>query len=173
MTDSHFPATKSTIMVIDDDPDLVTLLRLMLEQKGFNVMCAYDGLQVFAGLEKQKPNLILLDIMIPEMDGLEVLRRLKAAPETSSIPIILLTALDEDENILTGYKMGADHYITKPFKRTHLVAVINHLLSEGRRHSVECLYQGQYDDGHKDGFKSFHASWHLRNFSRFSRYPHP
>jgi DNA-binding response OmpR family regulator len=173
MTDSHFPATKNTIMVVDDDPDLVTLLRLMLEQKGSNVMCAYDGLQVFAGLEKQKPNLILLDIMMPEMDGLEVLRRLKAAPETSSIPIILLTALDEDEDILTGYKMGADHYITKPFKRTHLVAVIDHLLSEGRRHSVECLYQGQYDDGHKDMFKSFHASWRLRNFSRFSGYPHP
>jgi len=78
-----------------------------------------------------------------------------------------------DEDILTGYKMGADHYITKPFKRTHLVAVIDHLLSEGRRHSVECLYQGHYDDGHKDRFKSFHASWRLRNFSRFSGYPHP
>ncbi len=173
MTDLHFPATKSTIMVVDDDLDLITLLRLMLEQKGFNVMCAYDGLQVFAGLEKQMPNLILLDIMMPEIDGLEVLRRLKAAPETSSIPIILLTALDGDEDILTGYKMGADHYITKPFKRTHLVAVIDHLLSEGRRHSVECLYQGHYDDGHKDRFKSFHASWRLRNFSRFSGYPHP
>ncbi len=173
MTDLHFPTSTRTILVVDDDPDLVTLLRLMLEQKGFNVMCAYDGLQVFAILEMQKPNLILLDIMMPEMDGLEVLRRLKAVPETSSIPIILLTALVEDEDILKGYKMGADHYITKPFKRTHLVAVIDHLLSEGRRHSVECLYQGQYDDGHKDRFKSFHASWYLRNFSRFSGDPHP
>jgi len=170
--DPYFPSTKSTIMVVDDDPDLVTLIRAILEQQGFNVLCAYDGPQALAGLEMQKPDLILLDIMMPEMDGFEVLRRLKAAPETSSIPIILLTALDEDEDILTGYKMGADHYITKPFKRTHLVAVINHLLSEGRRHSVECLYQGQYDDGHKDRFKSFHASWRLRNFSRFSGYPH-
>ena len=142
MTDSHFPATNSTIMVVDDDPDLVTLLRLMLEQKGFNVVCAYDGLQVFAGLEKQKPNLILLDIMIPEMDGLEVLRRLKAAPETSSIPIILLSALDEDEDMLTGCKMGADHYITKPFKSAHLMKLIDHLLRGDRRHSVECQYEG-------------------------------
>jgi len=62
MTDSLFQATKSTIMVVDDDPDLVTLFRAILEQKEFNVMCAYDGLQVFAGLEKQKPDLILLVI---------------------------------------------------------------------------------------------------------------
>ncbi len=172
MADSKSPARKRTIMVVDDDPDMVTLLRLMVEQKGFNVMCAYNGLQALAGLEMQKPDLILLDIMMPEMDGLEVLRRLKAAPETSSILIILLTALDKDEDILTGYKMGADHYITKPFKKTHLVAVIDHLLSEGRRHSVECLYQGQDDDGHIDRFKSAHASWRLRNFSRFSGYLH-
>ena len=131
-------------MVVDDDPELVTLLRLMLEQKGFNVICAYDGLQAFAGLEKQKPNLILLDIMMPEMDGLEVLRRLKAAPETSSIPIILLTALDHLKDISTGYEIGADHYITKPFKSAHLMTVIDHLLSGDRRHSVECLYEYQY-----------------------------
>ncbi len=144
MTDQLFQATKSTIMVVDDNPDIVELVCKILELEGFNVRCANSGNELFAGLEKQKPNLILLDIMMPEIDGLEVLRRLKAAPETSSIPIILLTALDGDEDILTSYKMGADHYITKPFKRTHLVAVIDHLLSEGRRHSVECLYEGQY-----------------------------
>ncbi len=142
MTDSLFQATKSTIMVVDDDPDLVDILRATLEQREFNVMCVYSGSQALAGLEKQKPNLIVLDIMMPEMDGLEVLRRLKAAPETSSIPIILLSALDEDEDMLTGCKMGADHYITKPFKNAHLMTVIDHLLSGDRRHSVECLYEG-------------------------------
>ncbi len=144
MTDSLFQATKSTIMVVDDDPDLVDILRATLEQREFNVMCAYSGSQALAGLEKQKPNLIVLDIMMPEMDGLEVLRRLKAAPETSSIPIILLTALDHLKDISTGYEMGADHYITKPFKSAHLMTVIDHLLSGDRRHSVECLYEGQY-----------------------------
>ena len=126
-------------MVVDDDPDLVTLFRAILEQKEFNVMCAYDGLQVFAGLEKQKPDLILLDIMMPEMDGFEVLRRLKAAPETSSIPVILLSALNQIKDISTGYKMGADHYITKPFNNAHLMTVIDHLLSGDKCHSVECL----------------------------------
>ena len=142
MTDQLFQATKSTIMVVDDDPDLVTLLRARLEQREFNVMCAYSGSQALAGLEKQKPDLILLDIMMPEMDGLEVLRRLKAAPETSSIPIILLSALDEKEDMLTGRRMGADHYITKPFKSAHLMKLIDHLLSGDRRHSVECQYEG-------------------------------
>ncbi len=142
MSDPLFQATKSTIMVVDDDPDLVDILRARLEQREFNVMGVYSGSQALAGIEKQKPNLIVLDIMMPEMDGLEVLRRLKAAPETSSIPIILLTALDKDEDISTGYKMGADHYITKPFKSAHLMTVIDHLLSGDRRQSVECLYEG-------------------------------
>jgi len=144
MIDSLFQPTKSTIMVVDDDPDLVAPLRARLEQREFNVMCAYSGSQALAGLEKQKPDLILLDIMMPEMDGLEVLRRLKAAPETSSIPVILLSALDQLKDISTGYEMGADHSITKPFNNALLVTVIDHLLSGDRHHSVECLYEDQY-----------------------------
>jgi len=144
MTDPLFQATKSTIMVVDDDPDQVDLLRIRLEQRGFNVMCVYSGSQALAGLEKQKPDLILLDIGMPEMNGFEVLRRLKAAPETSSIPVILLSALDQLKDISTGYKLGADHYITKPFKNAHLMMLIDHLLSGDRRHAVECLYEGEY-----------------------------
>ena len=146
MTDALSQATKSTIMVVDDDPHMVTLLRARLEQREFNVMCAYSGLQALADLKKQKPDLILLDIMMPEMDGLEVLKRLKAAPETLSIPVILLTALDQLKDISKGYEIGADHYITKPFTNTHLMTVIDHLLSGDKRHSVECLYEGQYDN---------------------------
>ncbi len=97
-------------------------------------MCAYNGSQALTVLEKQKPNLILLDVLMPEMDGFEVLRRLKAAPETSSIPVILLSALDQLKDISKGYEMGADHYITKPFTNTHLMTVIDHLLSGDKRH---------------------------------------
>ncbi len=144
MTDSLSQATKSTIMVVDDDPHMVTLLRARLEQREFNVMCAYSGLQALADLETQKPDLILLDIIMPEMDGFEVLRRLKAATETSSIPVILLSARDQLKDISKGYEIGADHYITKPFTNTHLMTVIDHLMSGDRRHSVECLYEDQY-----------------------------
>jgi DNA-binding response OmpR family regulator len=139
MADSHISAGKSSIMVVDDEEEIVTVVRLMLEQKGFNVRCAYNGQQVLAGVEEQKPDLIILDVMMPEMDGLEVLRRLKGAPKTSSIPVIMLTALDQYENVLTGYKTGADHYITKPFTRTQLLAGINRLLSKDQDHSAESL----------------------------------
>ena len=128
MTDSHFPASKRTIMVIDDNPDLVTIVRLFLEIGGYNEICAYSGPQLFAVLAKQKPDLILLDIMMPEMDGLEVLTRLKGNPDTASIPVILLTAKVQYEDVLGGYKLGADEYITKPFTRTQLMTSINRLL---------------------------------------------
>ena len=129
MTDSQFPESKNTIMVVDDDPDIVTVLTIMLEQNEYNVRHAYSGMQLFSGLEGQKPDLIVLDLMMPHMDGFEVLERLKANQETSSIPVILLTAQDEFENIMSGYKKGADYYITKPFTKSQLVNSIDAILS--------------------------------------------
>ncbi len=137
MTDSHSPVSKRTIMVVDDDPDIVTLVRVILEQEGFNVRCANSGQQFFAVLEKEKPDLIILDVMMPVMDGLVVLARLKDAPETSSIPVILLTVLEQHEDVLAGYKTGADYYMTKPFTRIQLIASINRLLSRDQGDSVE------------------------------------
>ena len=127
MTDSHFSASNRTIMVVDDHPDVVEIVRITLEAKGFNVKCATSGQQLFAGLEEQRPDLIILDIMMPQMDGLEVLRRLKGVPETSSIPVIMLTALNKYEDVF-GYKTGADYYIRKPFTSNQLMAGINRLL---------------------------------------------
>ncbi len=142
MTDPNFSSTKSTIMIVDDDHELVTIVRVILEQKGFNVRYAYNGPQLFAGLDEHKPDLIILDIMMPEMDGLEVLTRLKANPDTSSIPVIFLTAKVQYEDVLGGYKLGADHYITKPFTRNHLITGINRLLGRDQDRSAEVLYQG-------------------------------
>ncbi len=139
MTDSHLPGSKRTIMVVDDHPDVVDILRITLEPKGFNVRCAYSGKDLFAGLKEQKPDLIILDVMMPEMDGLEVLRRLKTAPETSSIPVILLTAKVWSENIFEGYKTGADYYITKPFTSTQVLEGINVILGGDQGRSVESL----------------------------------
>jgi len=137
MTDSHFPASNRTILVVDDDPELVTILRITLESKGFNVRCTYSGKDLFAGLEEQKPDLILLDIMMPLMDGLEVLTRLKKNLDTASIPVILLTAKVKYEDVQLGYKSGADYYITKPFTGTQLLTGINTLLSRDQGDSVE------------------------------------
>jgi CheY-like chemotaxis protein len=124
--------TKKTIMVVDDNPDIITIVKTILEGKGYSVASAYSGKELLAHLDSQKPDLIILDIMMPEMDGLEVLTKLKETPDTSSIPIILLTAKVQYEDVLGGYKLGADYYITKPFTSTQLINGINLLLGEGK-----------------------------------------
>ena len=116
-------------MVVDDDPELVGILRITLEGKGFTVRCAYSGRELFASLEEQKPDLILLDIMMPKMDGLEVLTRLKRDPSTTSIPVIMLTAKVQHVDVLERYKIGVDYNITKPFTKGQLLDGINSILS--------------------------------------------
>jgi len=143
MTDSPIPASKRTIMVVDDDPEVVRVVRTILEQTDFNVICVYSSLEIFASLEEQKPDLILLDIIMPQMDGLQVLRRLKEDPRMPFIPVILLTEKaddeDVDEDVMVGYKMGADYYLTKPFTPTQVLDGINLVLGEGQGQSVGSL----------------------------------
>ncbi len=129
MTDSHIPASKRTIVVVDDNPDVLEIVRISLKSEGFNVRCVYSGKYLLACLEELKPDLIVLDIRMPEMDGLEVLRRLKGAPETSSIPIIMITTLVKDEDLLAAHRLGADYYITKPFYNNNILTAINHILN--------------------------------------------
>jgi two-component system, OmpR family, alkaline phosphatase synthesis response regulator PhoP len=124
--------TKKTIMVVDDNPDIITIVKTILEGRGYTVFSASSGPELLNMLTTQKPDLIILDIMMPEMDGLEVLTRLKGKTETSTIPVILLTAKVQYEDVLGGYKLGADYYITKPFTSTQLVNGINLLLGEGK-----------------------------------------
>jgi len=124
--------TKKTIMVVDDNPDIITIVKTILEGKGYQVLSASSGQELLNLLTDRKPDLIILDIMMPEMDGLEVLGRLKAVTETASIPVILLTAKVQYEDVLGGYKLGADYYITKPFTSTQLVNGINLLLGESK-----------------------------------------
>ena len=124
--------TQRTIMVVDDNPDIITIVKTILEGKGYQVLSASSGQELLNLLTDRKPDLIILDIMMPEMDGLEVLGRLKAVAETASIPVILLTAKVQYEDVLGGYKLGADYYITKPFTSTQLVNWINLLLGESK-----------------------------------------
>jgi two-component system alkaline phosphatase synthesis response regulator PhoP len=124
--------TQRTITVVDDNPDIITIVKTILEGKGYQVLSASSGQELLNLLTDRKPDLIILDIMMPEMDGLEVLGRLKAVTETASIPVILLTAKVQYEDVLGGYKLGADYYITKPFTSTQLVNGINLLLGESK-----------------------------------------
>ena len=120
------------ILIVDDEKDILEMLKYNLEKEGFDVNSALNGKSAVEIAGKIKPDLILLDIMMPEMDGLEVLTRLKGKTETATIPVILLTAKVQYEDVLGGYKLGADYYITKPFTSTQLVNGINLLLGEGK-----------------------------------------
>ena len=130
MSDSYPPASKGTILVADDNPDHLDIAKTILEESGYGVQTADNGLEVFSRLEEQKPDLIILDVMMPHMDGLEVLERLKRTAETSSIPVILLTAKVQKEHMLRGYKLGADYYIPKPFTSAQLFNGINFLINK-------------------------------------------
>ncbi len=117
-------------MIVDDNPDIVTIVKTLLEGKGYKVQSAYSGQEVFILLTKEKPDLIILDIMMPRMDGVEVLTRLKSDSNTRTIPVILLTAKQPDEAIYGGYDIWADSYITKPFTNPQLLNVINRLIGD-------------------------------------------
>ncbi|MFQ5917680.1 MAG: PleD family two-component system response regulator [Candidatus Binatia bacterium] len=139
MTDSHSPGSKKTIMVVDDNPDIVAIIKTILEVKGYALQFAYSGQEAFNLLGEQKPDLIILDILMPKIDGLEVLTRLKGDPDTASIPVILLTSKVEYKDVLIGYKMGANYYITKPFTKGQLLEGINLILGEDQGQSVGSL----------------------------------
>ncbi len=113
--------TKSLdIVVADDDPVLRALLQLKLEGEGHRVRLASDGDEAFRLASTNPPGLLVLDVVMPGIDGLEVTRRLREKPETASLPIVLLTGRDTDPDIVAGWKSGANYYITKPFVIEHL-----------------------------------------------------
>ncbi len=135
MTDPQIPTSKGTILVVDDNPDILDIAKTILEINGYGVQTVNNGLDVFSLLEEQKPDLIILDIMMPHMDGLEVLERLKGTAETSSIPVILITANTLRKDMARSYIQGADYYMTKPFTSTQLIKGINLVFSEDQKHS--------------------------------------
>jgi two-component system alkaline phosphatase synthesis response regulator PhoP len=121
------------ILIIEDDKDIIELLKHYLEKENFVLKDASDG---FSGLEKVKSenfDLIILDIMLPEMDGLEVCKELRGDPQTASIPIIMLTAKSEETDRIVGLELGADDYVTKPFSPRELIARVKALLRRAER----------------------------------------
>ncbi len=129
MTDSPIPASNRTIMVVDDEQDMVDLIKAMLEAKGYGVQSANSGQEAFNLLGKHRPDLIILDILMPTIDGLEVLVRLRKNPATASIPVILLTSKGEYKDILEGYQRGVNYYIPKPFTKNQLLDGVNSILN--------------------------------------------
>ena len=120
--------TMKTILVIDDEKDLVKLVDHHLTKEGYLVIGAKNGIEGLDIALKHKPDLILLDLMMPKLDGLEVCKRLKSATETSRIPVVMLTAKAQETDKVIGLELGADDYITKPFSPRELVARVKAVL---------------------------------------------
>lgn len=120
--------SKQTILVVDDEQDLLDLIEYNLKIEGFQVIKAEDGLEGIRLAKEHKPDLILLDIMMPVMDGLEVCRQLRSAQESRTVPIIFLTARGDEKTEVQGLNMGADDYITKPISTRKLMSRIKAVL---------------------------------------------
>jgi two-component system phosphate regulon response regulator PhoB len=113
---------KRKVLIVDDEPDIVEFVQYNLRKEMYETLSAGDGLKALQLARSQRPDLVLLDLMLPGMDGLEVCRRLKAERDTAGIPIIMLTAKGEEADIVAGLEIGADDYVPKPFSMRLLLA---------------------------------------------------
>jgi two-component system alkaline phosphatase synthesis response regulator PhoP len=116
------------ILVVDDDKKIVRLVRSYLEQSGYQVFTAYDGETALHTIRREKPDLVVLDLMLPDRDGWEITRIVRADPTVARLPIIMLTARVEDVDKIVGLEVGADDYITKPFNPREVVARVKAVL---------------------------------------------
>ena len=120
------------ILVVDDDPSIVKVVRGYLEQSGYQVLSAADGETALHMLRRERPDLLVLDLMLPKRDGREITRLVRADQTLAALPIIMLTARVEDTDKIVGLELGADDYITKPFNAHEVVARVNALLRRTR-----------------------------------------
>ncbi|MBL8725268.1 MAG: response regulator [Planctomycetes bacterium] len=122
---------KPKVLVIEDEPDILEVIQYNLEREGHKVIACRNGEQGLSRIRTDNPDLVILDLMLPGMDGVEVCRQVKSDPVTRSIPIVMVTAKGEESDIVLGLGIGADDYITKPFSPRELVARVKVVLRRG------------------------------------------
>jgi two-component system alkaline phosphatase synthesis response regulator PhoP len=126
------PARMGRVLVVEDEPDVAELIRYNLQKEGWEVVAAANGADALRRTREVRPDLILLDIMIPQLNGWEVCRRLKQDTDTRAVPVIMLTGrVDEGDKVL-GFELGADDYVTKPFSPRELIARVRAVIRRGR-----------------------------------------
>ena len=119
------------ILIVDDNPDSVAIMRSILENRGYQVYVAASGTEALQVVSTEALDLVLLDVMMPEMSGIEVLQQIKDNSQTGRLAVILVTAKTHDEDVMVGYQYGADYYITKPFTAKQLLYGIDLVLGKG------------------------------------------
>jgi DNA-binding response OmpR family regulator len=120
------------VLVADDDPDILTLVSLRLEKSGYGVITAKDGEEALDAVREHRPELAIVDVRMPKMDGLELIRRIRADEASKGIPVIALSARVRDANLAEGFEAGADEYVKKPFSPRQLVELVDAKLSGSR-----------------------------------------
>ena len=115
------------ILAVDDERHIVRLVEVNLQRAGYQVVTAYDGREALEKVKAEDPDLIVLDVMMPYMDGFEVLKNLKADPVTAEIPVIMLTAKAQDADVFRGWQSGVDCYLTKPFNPMELLTFVKRI----------------------------------------------
>lgn len=119
--------TKKHVLAVDDDANIRRIVQLILTRAGYEVTLAGDGLEGLAAVKSAKPDVVVLDVMMPHLDGIEMLRRMRADPEISAIPVVMLTARSQDEDIFEGERSGAQIYLIKPVSPHDLLDAVNRL----------------------------------------------
>jgi two-component system, OmpR family, alkaline phosphatase synthesis response regulator PhoP len=137
-------AGQKKILIVEDEKDILQLVRLYLEKDGFRTVTAMTGPEGLDQVKAENPDLIVLDLMLPHLDGLEVCKRLRSNPETAMLPIIMLTAKAEESDTIVGLELGADDYVTKPFSPKTLVARVKALVRRLGRQPSEGTSHYQY-----------------------------
>jgi two-component system alkaline phosphatase synthesis response regulator PhoP len=125
------------ILAVDDERSIVRLVQVNLERQGYRVKTAFDGQEALAKVQAEPPDLIVLDVMMPFMDGFEVLRELKKSPATRDIPVIMLTAKAQDADVWEGWKSGAECYLTKPFNPQELIGFVRRIFAAREQEEKE------------------------------------
>lgn len=134
------------VLIVEDEHDILQLIKLYLEKDGFQTVSATTGAEGLQQVKREKPDLVVLDLMLPEIDGLEVCKRLRSAPDTAMLPIIMLTAKAEESDTVIGLELGADDYVTKPFSPKTLVARVKALFRRLDRKPDDSPTQYRYGD---------------------------
>ncbi len=115
------------ILTVDDEKHIVRLIQVNLERHGYEVVTAHDGREALEKVESERPDLVILDVMMPYMDGFEVLQNMKRNPGTRDIPVIMLTAKAQDADVFKGWQSGVDCYLTKPFNPMELISFVQRI----------------------------------------------
>lgn len=115
------------ILAVDDERHIVRLVQVNLERAGYQVVTAYDGKEALEKVEDERPDMVVLDVMMPYMDGFEVLQQLRKNPSTRDLPVIMLTAKAQDADVFRGWQMNCDCYLTKPFNPMELISFVRRI----------------------------------------------